>query len=209
MVAPMSPDEQKIAVRRRGRPREFDMDDALDRAIAVFRERGYHATSLADIKAATSLASGSIYKAFKDKRAIFLAAFDRYVSGMNDARELATRKGLTGRDKLRDFLRSYVQVSSGAEGRLGCLVVGTAIEAQTLDDEIAGRVKAALARNEARLASLIKLGQEDGSIAPHVDSPACARLMLCILQGMRVVGTTGRTRAQMEAVVDLALKVLG
>ncbi len=88
-------------------------------------------------------------------------------------------------------------------------MVGTAVVAQTLDEEIAGRVKAALARNEERLAGYIRLGQEDGSIAPQVDTDACARLMLCVLQGMRVVGTTGRTRAQMESVVEQAIKVLG
>ena len=185
------------------------MDETLDRAIDVFRERGYHATSLADIKAATALGSGSIYKAFKDKRDLFLASFDRYVCKMGNSREIAASKGLTGRDKLRNFLRTYVVVSSGAEGRVGCLVVGTAVEAQTLDDEIAGRVKTAMARNEERLAGYIRLGREDGSIGSHVDADACARLMLCVLQGMRVVGTTGRTRAEMEAVVEQAIKFLG
>ncbi|WP_428115063.1 TetR/AcrR family transcriptional regulator, partial [Bradyrhizobium sp.] len=66
-----------------GRPREFDMDKALDRAIGVFRERGFHATSIGDLKDATDLTAGSIYKAFKDKRAVFLAAFDRYTSLRN------------------------------------------------------------------------------------------------------------------------------
>src|SRR6516225_2999494 len=62
---------------RRGRPREFDIDAALDKSVRVFRERGYHATSIADLTEAMELASGSVYKAFKDKRAVFLAAFDR------------------------------------------------------------------------------------------------------------------------------------
>src|SRR5262245_39754798 len=63
--------------RGRGRPREFDLDAALDKSVRVFRERGYHATSIADLTEAMKLASGSVYKAFKDKRAVFLAAFDR------------------------------------------------------------------------------------------------------------------------------------
>ena len=67
-----------LAARGRGRPREFDIDEALAKAILVFRERGYHATSIADLTAAMGLAAGSVYKAFKDKRAVFLAAFDRY-----------------------------------------------------------------------------------------------------------------------------------
>jgi len=63
-----------------GRPREFDMDSALDGAIRVFCERGYHATSVGDLTAAMRLATGSVYKAFRDKHAVFLAAFERYAA---------------------------------------------------------------------------------------------------------------------------------
>ena len=65
-----------VVSRPRGRPREFDMDKALDQAIRVFSEQGYHATSIGDLIDAMGLASGSIYKAFRDKRAVFLAAYD-------------------------------------------------------------------------------------------------------------------------------------
>src|SRR5277367_2937471 len=69
---------QEVA-RPRGRPREFDMNEALDRAIQVFCEQGYNATSIGDLIDAMGLASGSIYKAFRDKRAVFLAALDRHI----------------------------------------------------------------------------------------------------------------------------------
>lgn len=56
------------------------MDTALDRAVRVFSERGYHATSIGDLTAAMRLATGSVYKAFRDKHAVFLAAFERYAA---------------------------------------------------------------------------------------------------------------------------------
>ncbi|MDA4634974.1 TetR/AcrR family transcriptional regulator, partial [Escherichia coli] len=59
-------------MRGRGRPREFDMNEALDKALRVFSERGYHATSIGNLTDAMQLASGSVYKAFKDKRGVFL-----------------------------------------------------------------------------------------------------------------------------------------
>src|SRR6218665_3263436 len=65
--------------RSRGRPREFDRDEALDRAIRIFCQRGYHATSIGELGEAMGLTAGSIYKAFKDKRAVFLAALDRAI----------------------------------------------------------------------------------------------------------------------------------
>src|ERR1700732_1681752 len=74
-----------------GRPREFDLDEALDKAIGTFSENGYHATSLGKLTAAMEIAEGSLYKAFRDKRGVFLAAFERYVMlrGERLARQLA------------------------------------------------------------------------------------------------------------------------
>lgn len=195
-------------MRSPGRPREFDIGDALDKAIVVFRERGFHATSIADLKAAMSLASGSIYKAFKDKPAIFLAALARYV-GKRD--ELAAQRFATarsGRERLRAVLDIYAESSHGEEGRRGCLVVGSAVELATFDADLRTSVGAAVKRNEARFAELIAQGQADGSIASQRDPKALALLMLCVTSGMRVAGKTGRSRKEMAAVVDAAMKLL-
>ncbi|GAB7213490.1 hypothetical protein OS42_01010 [Dickeya oryzae] len=90
--------------RGRGRPREFNMDEALDKAVRVFCERGYHATSIADLTSAMELASGSIYKAFKDKRAVFLAAFDHYKAVRDAQLREAIQRGVNGRERLRNAL---------------------------------------------------------------------------------------------------------
>ena len=98
------------AVRPRGRPREFDIDTALDRAIRVFREHGYNATSIGDLIGAMGLASGSIYKAFKDKRAVFLAAFERYMSLRNEQLRQVADTAKCGRERLIDVLAFYVEI---------------------------------------------------------------------------------------------------
>jgi TetR/AcrR family transcriptional regulator, transcriptional repressor for nem operon len=191
-----------------GRPREFDMDEALDKAVRVFCERGYHATSVGDLTEAMQLASGSVYKAFKDKRAVFLAAFDRYKVVHDQELQDAVRTGKTGLDRIRRALTFFVEASHGVEGRRGCLVVGSAAELATFDEEIAQRVAAAVEKSEALMAELIRQGQSDGSIPTTIDSSATAQLMLCLLQGMRVVGKIGRTRKKMLGVVDIAMKTL-
>ena len=191
-----------------GRPREFEIEDALDAAVRVFRERGYHATSIGDLAAAMRLAAGSIYKAFRDKRAIFLAAFDHYKAGRDAALRTRLATAATGRDRVRAILAQYASLSSGVEGRRGCLVVGTAAELATFDPEVAARVATALNRTEALLAEAIAHGQSDGSVARTLDTATTARLLLCVLQGMRVLGKTGRTRAQMQAAADVAMKLL-
>ena len=194
---------------RRGRPREFDIDAALDKSVRVFRERGYHATSIADLTQATELASGSVYKAFKDKRAVFLAAFDREGRTRLEKlrRVLSTAK--SGRDRIRTVLKFFAESSHGVEGKRGCLIVGTAAELATLDAGVARRVTAALRQSETLVGDLIRQGQADGSIPVDIDARVTARLMLCLLQGMRVIGKTGRKRKEMMAVAEAAMKLLG
>jgi TetR/AcrR family transcriptional repressor of nem operon len=191
-----------------GRPREFDMEKALDQAIGVFRERGFHATSIGDLKDATDLTAGSIYKAFKDKRAVFLAAFDRYTSLRNAQIRSIADTAKSGRDRIRDLLAFYVRSSHGVEGRLGCLVVGSAVEMAIFDPEIAARVTSTLKKNEALLAGLIAQGQSDGSISSAIDAEDTARVLVCLTQGLRVVGKTGRPPPAPAIVVDAAMKLL-
>jgi TetR/AcrR family transcriptional repressor of nem operon len=64
----------------RGRPRSFDTEAAVERAMGVFWSRGYHATALPDLLRATKLSRGSLYAAFGDKHSLFLRALDRYVA---------------------------------------------------------------------------------------------------------------------------------
>lgn len=184
------------------------MEAALDGAVLVFRERGYHAASLADLGPAMRLANGSIYKAFSDKRALFLAAFDRYIARRTTALQQALDAETCGLDKLRAMLTCYVEASSGAEGRHGCLVVGSVAEMSTYDSEMAGKVVAALRRVESRIRDLIQLGQTDRSIPAGMDVEAVTSTLLCVLQGLRVVGKVGRSRADLMAVVSQAMRLL-
>jgi AcrR family transcriptional regulator len=194
--------------RVRGRPREFDMDDALDHAIRIFRERGYNATSIGDLTDAMGLASGSLYKAFRDKREMFLAAFDRYVSLRNDQLRQVVQTTKSARERLRDVLVFYIESSRGIEGRRGCLVVGSAVELAIGDREVAVRVSGSLARNEAFLAELIRQGHIDKSVPTQVDPDETARVMVYLTQGMRVVGKAGRSPPDISSVIEIAMKLL-
>lgn len=194
--------------RGRGRPREFDVDQALDKAIAVFSESGYHATSLGKLTQAMEIAEGSLYKAFKDKRGVFVAAFERYLALRNArlSRELAT--ATTGRDKVRALLTVYAEASFGKQGQRGCLVVGSAVDLASTDGDIAKRVGQQFGLLEKRLFAFIEEGQADGSVSADVDAAATGRLLLCVAQGMRVLGKTGRTGSEMMALVDSGLRLL-
>jgi TetR/AcrR family transcriptional regulator, transcriptional repressor for nem operon len=191
-----------------GRPRGFDPNEALDRAIGTFSENGYHASSLGKLTAAMEIAEGSLYKAFGDKRGVFLAAFERYVMLRAERLALELTTARTGREKVRAVLTVYAENSHGRVGRRGCLLVGSAVDLAESDPDIAKRVSAVLAGHEKRLVEFIRQGQEDGSVAAQADAEVTARLLLCVMQGMRVLGKTGRSREEMTHLVDRALALL-
>lgn len=193
----------------RGRPREFDVDAALDKAIQIFSERGYHATSMAELSAAMALSTGSVYKAFTDKRAVFQAALERYLLlRAREMQQLLDRTRKPGRERLRAALLFYAGNAHGPEGRRGCLVAGTAVELAGRDDEIAAWVAESFRARKALFHKLLREGQSDGSVSSNIDLEATADLLLCLIQGMRVVGKTRPTHAQMRAVVDAAMKLI-
>lgn len=196
------------AVRAAGRPRAFAMEAALDTAIIVFTERGYHGTSITELKAAMGLTAGSIYKAFKDKKAIFLAAFDRYkrVRAAVLEERLATAK--TGREKVRAILHVYADAACGESGRRGCLAIGAAVELALFDEEVAERVARSHAALLAQIEGFIIEGQSDGSIAARIDPQATALSIFSFLQGIRIAGKSGQEAGRARASADSILAIL-
>ncbi|MGK3141214.1 TetR/AcrR family transcriptional regulator [Pantoea sp. C2G6] len=193
--------------RERGRPREFDIEQALDHAMIVFRQKGYHATSMTDLSEAMSLSAGSIYKAFKDKHSLFLLVFERYLLLRNADLRRRLLPCTSGREKVTELLQFYLDSARAVEGRRGCLVVASAIALQTLDKALAQRIDEVVQRNQRFLVSLLEQGQQDGSITATLDSEAAAGVILCIAFGMRVVGKVGDI-ADEQQTLALALKVL-
>jgi AcrR family transcriptional regulator len=197
-----------IGHRQAGRPREFEMDDVLDQAIEVFREQGFHATSIAAISQATGLTVGSIYKAFKDKETLFIAAIKRYSLSRSKQLKKRLSSAKTGYERVNEMVSFYAEASQDSEGKRGCLVVNAAADMSTFDDKTAAEIKAALDLVENRLRKFICQGQEDGSISTAVDSATVARLLLCLIQGMRVVGKKGLNNNEMVPITNEIMRLL-
>ncbi len=168
----------------------------------VFWTHGYHGTSLPDLLQATKLSRGSLYAAFGDKHGLFLRALDRYI---DDAlarldTELDPRESaLTG---LRACVAGYIERTSGANGKRGCLVVATAMELVAHDTEVEHRIGRFFLAMEARLTSAFLRAQTAGELAAGVEPASAARMLLCLLEGLRVVGKTGSHRAASQAAAD-------
>jgi TetR/AcrR family transcriptional repressor of nem operon len=188
-----------------GRPREFDIDEVVCDAMKVFQRRGYAGTSLVDLIKGTGLTRGSLYKAFKDKRTLFLAALDQYTTaGLDNLRvNLATD---SARDAIRKTLMQIAHTSAHKTGRRGCLVVASAVEMASKDEQIRQRISRTFSRMQSLLEEAVQRGQATGEIQSRRDPETLSRFLVCTIEGMGVLGKTGRTEEEMSEIVDVALE---
>jgi TetR/AcrR family transcriptional regulator, transcriptional repressor for nem operon len=189
----------------RGRPRNFDVEAAVETAMGVFWSRGYHATALPDLLRATKLSRGSLYAAFGDKHSLFLRALDRYIADAVTRMEieLAPEKGPV--EGLRAYLAGYVDRTSGANGRRGCLLVATAMELAGQDAEVGRRIASFFKVMEARVADALRRAKTAGQLADGVEPSSAARILVCFVEGLRVVGKTAPARTTSQATADALL----
>jgi len=191
-----------------GRPREFDIDEAVESAILVFRSRGYHGTSVQDLTEGTGLARGSLYKAFHDKRTLFLAALDHYTAASLRRVGDALNQPGSARAAIREALLGYARRAAAAQGQQGCLITAAAMEMMPDDVEISALITRMFRRMQDLFAAAVIRGQASGEIAADLDERAIARMLLCTIQGLRVLGKTGPSEQDMTEVVETTLRAL-
>ena len=191
-----------------GRPREFDIEAALDKAMQVFWSKGYEATSLDDLCDATGLGRSSIYAAFTDKRRIYLQVLQRY-----EQRAVArVGKALAGerpvRDALADFLREVIDSIAHGSGRRGCLIGNSAAGLNVGDKEVADVVRHSLDQHELAFRGALERAQQRGEFAPGEDVRALARFITASFHGLRIFGKVPRDKAALEDVAAVMLRCL-
>lgn len=190
-----------------GRPREFDSEQVLDAAIRQFTLQGYHGSSIATLSQATGLTAGSLYKAYTDKRGLFCAALQHYISVNNQRLDQQLTTVDSGLAAIRLLLAHYVNRSSGEAGRIGCLVVSTANELAATDPQIAAQVAGLMDRYRQRFLRYLQQGINDGSINPTLNADNTASLLLAMSQGIRVLGKSELT-AQRAAQIEQSVRDL-
>jgi TetR/AcrR family transcriptional regulator, transcriptional repressor for nem operon len=191
-----------------GRPREFDLEVALQDAVEVFRTHGYHGTSVQDLTEGTGLARGSLYKAFHDKRSLFLAALEHYTAGALQRLSATLNVPGPARAAIRETLIAYAKRVSGAKCE-GCLITMAAMEMVPRDAEVSAILRRNVRRMQDLFAAAVIRGQLAGEIDPAADERAIARMLVVTIQGLRVFGKTAPEEAEMVDVVDLAMRAIG
>src|SRR5437764_9444732 len=190
-----------------GRPREFDENIALDRAVNRFWERGFEATSVRDLAAEMGISCTSLYNAFGDKRAVFLAALERYLDRSMRPRIARYERAPNPKAAIRGFIDEIIRRSLERERR-GCFLVNSALEIAPHDAEIGAMVAQRLGELEGFFRRCVSAGQRDGSIAPGRDAADLARLLLGVVLGIRVLARSKPDRALLEGVARPAFALL-
>lgn len=191
------------------RPPEFEREVVLDRAMRAFWTRGYEATSIQHLVERTGIQRGSLYGAFGDKRALFLAAIEHYDRVMT-AKLLATLDAPgSGLEAIRRFFRLKVDAAQERSRPRGCLVTNSATELASRDRRTASRIGVTLGRIEAAFHRAVIRGQQAGEIDPERDARALARFLTSSAQGLSVMAKASPERAPLEDIVKVTLEVVG
>ena len=188
-----------------GRPRAFDPDQALDRALEVFWRKGYEGTSIADLTAAMGINPPSLYAAFGNKEALFRRALDRY-EAKHEASWRDALDARTGYEAIERLLMRSAASLGDKRNPPGCLMVQAALcggeECASVTKELAARREASLALIRERL----KRAKRDGDLPEDADPASLARYVTTVLHGMAVQAAGGAGRKELERVVATAMR---
>lgn len=187
--------------------KQFNKQEALDRALEAFWSRGFEATSMQDLVDCMGVNRGSLYATFGDKRALFLAALKSYDEGR---RHMLAEfdKRYQPRDAIRQVFLAFTRDVSEDGGNKGCFITNTALELAAHDAEIRKLVAAAQADVEQYFVRMIKKGKAAGAIAQHVRPAEAARGLLASLLGILVLTRSRPDNALLKAIVDDAMRRL-
>lgn len=189
----------------RGRPRAFDRDTALRRAMEVFWARGYEGTSISDLTAAMGINSPSLYAAFGCKEALFRESVGLYGAVEGAAAMRALAEAPTARAAIAAMLRANVEMYADPKKPPGCMIVLSAAIGAPENTEI--RAFLAQVRDAAQetLRHRLERGIADGDLPRGTDTAAMAAFYSTVLNGLSIQSRDGASRDELLSIVDCAM----
>lgn len=195
--------------RPRGRPPAFDRDTALGDAGDLFWTNGYAATTLDGLGAAMRMNRPSLYNAFGDKHAIYLATFDRYAKASQDLLDavLATNRPVA--EQVGAVYDGAIRIYLAGDGAArGCFLVGTAVAEAAEDPSIRERLLAALKAMDHAFERRFARACADGELGPDADPRALAQVACGVLNGIAVRARAGESRESLKRTARQAVRLI-
>src|SRR5258708_1910664 len=197
------PSAKSPAPRKRGRPRAYDPDLALARAMDVFWKDGFSGTSLDELSAATGMNRPSLYGAFGDKRELYIKAYQHYRERSRAGMVDLLNQGLPLRELLHRVFELALDIYfSGEEGPRGCFTVLTAASDAVFDPEIRAMVQSAVREMDRAFAGVFKAAQAKGELGADTSAEALASLLTATIHTVAVRARAQVPRKDLETIAN-------
>ncbi|MCI3273020.1 TetR/AcrR family transcriptional regulator [Streptomyces cylindrosporus] len=198
-------DDTKTKVRPRGRPRSFDRETALEKAVMAFWEHGYEGTSVSDLTRVMGIGAPSLYAAFGDKRALFEEVVGVYGARYGSFGDRALAEEPTARAAVARMLREAAAEYTAPGRPHGCLVIHAATHCASpeVEESLRDRRNANIAAIERRITADVAAGE----LPAGLDAAALARHTGAIIQGMSQQARDGASREELEALAEIAMAI--
>jgi AcrR family transcriptional regulator len=204
-----APSTASIAPKRRGRPRAYQPEIALGKALDLFRKDGFAATSLDDLSAATGMNRPSLYGAFGDKRELYIKSYQRYRADARAAMLDIFRDELPIRKRLERIYAVALDIYlSGEAGPRGCFTVMTAASEAVSDPDIRSLVLEGFSELDKAFAACFRLAREKGELPETADPVVLAQLASATIHTVAIRARARVPRKELEAIVKGAIDVM-
>jgi TetR/AcrR family transcriptional regulator, copper-responsive repressor len=195
--------------KRRGRPRAYEPDAALGKALDLFRKQGFAATSLDDLSQATGMNRPSLYGAFGDKRELYIKSYQRYREEARAAMVAIFREEMPLRQRLERIFASALNIYlSGDTGPRGCFTVVTAASEAVSDPDIRAMVLDGLSELDKAFANCFRRAKEKGELPETADPAVLAQLASATVHSIAIRARARVSRNDLEAIVKGAIDVM-
>jgi AcrR family transcriptional regulator len=206
---PVTRIDDPAAPKRRGRPRAYQPEIALAKALDLFRKDGFAATSLDDLSAATGMNRPSLYGAFGDKRELYIKSYRRYREDARAAMQDIFREEQPIRRRLERIYAVALDIYlSGESGPRGCFTVMTAASEAVADPDIRAMVLEGFAELDKAFAACFRLAKEKGELPEGADPAVLAQLASATIHTIAIRARARVPRKELEAIVTGAIDVM-
>ncbi len=184
--------------------KQFNVDDALARAMEAFWAKGYEGVSMQDLVDSMGVNRASMYATFGDKRSLFIQALRLYAVDMLEAYLAGLERQYSPRQAVLAVFDDAVASALADDAHNGCFLANTSVELSAHDPEIAGIVAGGLSRMEGFFHRIIHSGQATGEIPVTVDATEASRALLGLLTGLRVLARSRPEEPLLRAIARQA-----
>jgi len=190
------------------RQKEFDQDKALDKAMTLFWQKGYEATSIQELVDHMGIGRRSLYDTFKSKHDLFIAALDRYRDMAFESIVSSDEPLVSPKVAIQEIFEEIVAEAVADRNRKGCFIVNSAVELAGQDDAVTIRSREGFQTLEFIFHRLLHQAQQSGELSPDHDIQALAQFLMNAVFGIRVMSKVNPDKLVLTNVVNLTLSIL-